>query len=56
MELWVFWLFYVFNKMLIFLDELKALNLPAGQYAIFGSRPLAVRNLRDANDIDLIVK
>ena len=41
--------------MLKFLDELKELNLPTGQYAIFGSGPLAVRNLRDANDIDLIV-
>jgi hypothetical protein len=41
--------------MLNFIDELQALNLPAGQYAIFGSGPLAVRNLRDANDIDIIV-
>ena len=42
--------------MLNFLDELKTLNLPADQYAIFGSGPLAIRNLRDANDIDIIVK
>lgn len=41
--------------MLNFLDELKTLNLPAGQYAIFGSGPLAIRNLRDAGDIDIIV-
>jgi hypothetical protein len=41
--------------MLNFIDELKALNLPAGQYAIFGSGPLAIRNLRDAGDIDIIV-
>jgi len=42
--------------MIKFLDELKDLNLPSGQYAIFGSGPLAVRNLREANDLDLIVK
>jgi len=41
--------------MLKFIEELKALNLPAGQYAIFGSGPLAIRNLRDAGDIDLVV-
>ncbi len=42
--------------MLNFLDELKALDFPTSQYAIFGSGPLAVRNLREANDIDIIVK
>lgn len=41
--------------MLDYIDELKALKLPAGQYAIFGSGPLAVRDLRDAGDIDIIV-
>lgn len=41
--------------MLDFLDELKALKLLTGQYAIFGSGPLAIRNLRDAGDIDIIV-
>jgi hypothetical protein len=39
-----------------YLDELKSLNLPAGKYAIFGSGPLAIRNLRDNDDVDLIVK
>ncbi|MFA6522526.1 MAG: hypothetical protein WCT24_02980 [Patescibacteria group bacterium] len=38
------------------LDELKALNLPAGQYAIFGSGPMAIRGMRESHDIDLIVK
>jgi len=42
--------------MLKFLDELKTLDLPSGQYAIMGSGPLAIRNLREANDLDLIVK
>jgi hypothetical protein len=41
--------------MLKFIEELKSLNLPLGQYAIFGSGPLAIRNLRDAGDIDIIV-
>lgn len=42
--------------MLKFIGELKVLNFPAGQYAIFGSGPLAVRDLREANDLDIIVK
>lgn len=39
-----------------FLDELKELNLPEKQYAIFGSGPMAVRGIRDVNDIDIVVK
>ena len=38
------------------LKELEKLNLPKDKFAIFGSGPLAVRNLREANDLDLIVK
>ena len=39
-----------------YLQELKQLNLPADQFAVFGSGPLAIRNIRESNDIDLIVK
>lgn len=38
------------------LDELSKLWLPKDQYAIFGSWPMAVRFIRETNDIDLIVK
>lgn len=38
------------------LPTVKDLDLPYGLYAVFGSGPLAVRGLREANDIDLIVK
>ncbi len=38
------------------LEELKKLNLSADQFAIFGSAPMAVRNIRDVDDFDLIVK
>ena len=38
------------------LKKVKELNLPQNQYAIFGSGPLAIRGIRDSNDIDLIVK
>jgi hypothetical protein len=41
--------------MLNHLEELTALNLQPGDYVIFGSGPLAVRNLREAKDIDFIV-
>lgn len=33
----------------------KALNLPIGEYAIFGSGPVGIRNLREIHDIDIIV-
>jgi hypothetical protein len=42
-----------FSKLL---GELKKLNLPSDQFAIFGSGPLAVRNIRDVDDLDVIVK
>lgn len=32
------------------------LGLPAGQYALFGSAPICFRDLRECNDIDIIVK
>lgn len=38
------------------LDALKALGLPNDQYAVFGSGPLAIRGLREAQDIDLVVR
>jgi len=36
----------------LYLEELKKLNFPPGQYAIYGSGPLAVRGLRKNGDID----
>ncbi|MFA5333977.1 MAG: methyltransferase domain-containing protein [Candidatus Nanoarchaeia archaeon] len=39
------------------LDKLKSLNLPNGDYAIFGSAPMGIRGIRETNhDLDLIVK
>lgn len=35
--------------------KLKELNLPIDQYAIIGSGPLGIRNLREIGDIDLVV-
>ena len=35
--------------------RVKELNLPRGLYAVFGSGPLAVRKLRDARDIDIVI-
>ena len=36
-------------------SEVKKLNLPVGKYAVVGSGAMAVRNIRPAHDIDLIV-
>lgn len=37
-------------------EVVRNLNLPTEQFAIFGSGPLGVRNIRESGDIDLIVK
>jgi len=39
-----------------YLNELGSLNLPAGKFAIFGSGPMAIRGIRESNDLDIIVK
>ncbi len=40
-----------------YLEQLEKLNLPKGQWAIFGSGPLVIRGLlAENNDIDIIVK
>jgi len=39
-----------------YLDELLKLNLPAEDFAVFGSGPIAIRNLRENEDIDIIVR
>jgi hypothetical protein len=36
-------------------DRVKALDLPIGEYAIFGSGPMGVRGIRKMNDVDIIV-
>jgi len=36
-------------------EVLKKYNLPLGQYAVIGSGPLGIRNLREIGDIDIIV-
>lgn len=44
------------KEFLLQLEKLKKLNLPVGQYAIFGSGILAVKNIREASDLDIIAK
>jgi len=34
--------------------KVKDLNLPSGQYALFGSTPLGVRGIRESRDADVI--
>lgn len=38
------------------LDELEKLGLPKEKFVIYGSGPLAIRGLKDNDDIDIIVK
>ncbi len=35
--------------------RVKELNLPIGKFALFGSAPLGIRNLKNCHDIDIIV-
>lgn len=37
------------------LGEFKKLELPDGKYAIYGSGPMAVRGLKPADDLDVVV-
>ena len=37
------------------LDDLKALNLPEGQYAVTSSGAMAAHGIREANDVDVVV-
>jgi len=37
------------------IEKVKALQLPQGEYIVFGSCPLAVAGLREANDVDMLV-
>jgi hypothetical protein len=41
------------NKQLF--KKVKDLNLPLGKYALFGSAPMGIRNLKDCHDADIIV-
>lgn len=36
-------------------EKLKELNLPKGKFAIFGSGPMGIRELREIGNLDLIV-
>jgi len=38
------------------LRKIRELNLPKDSYVVFGSCPLPVASLREANDIDLLVE
>ena len=36
-------------------QKVKKLQLPQGEYALFGSAPLGIRGLKECSDIDIIV-
>lgn len=37
------------------ISKVKSLNLPKASYVVFGSCPMAIAGIREANDIDLFV-
>jgi len=43
------------KKLLKLLEKLEKLNLPKDKFAIYGSGPLGIRDIREINDLDLIV-
>lgn len=45
----------MFEKNKTLFQNLRNLNLPLGEYAIFGSGPMGVRNLREMHDIELLL-
>lgn len=42
--------------MIPFQEKLRELHLPLGSYALFGSVVLAARGIREAQDVDVVVK
>ena len=44
------------SEFLNMLKAVDALHLPQGGYAITGSGPLVIRNVRAAHDVDVVVK
>jgi hypothetical protein len=38
------------------IKEITKLRFPKDKFAVFGSGPIVIRGLRDANDVDIIVK
>ena len=44
------------NKFEKLLNKLEELNLPDKGYAIYGSGPMAIRKIRAAHDLDIVVK
>lgn len=43
------------NNIHKFLEELKALNFPLGEYVIVSSGSMAIRGIRECSDLDLLV-
>src|SRR3989344_2838985 len=37
------------------IEEVNKLNFPIGQYVVVGSSPMAIRGLKEAHDIDIVV-
>jgi len=44
------------NKIRTLLKDLDNLNLPEGSFVIGGSGPMGIRDLREVDDLDVIVK
>jgi len=44
------------NNFVKHFSELKELNFSENEFAVFGSGPLAIRGIRESNDVDIIVK
>ncbi len=43
------------SKIQKLIQELKDLNLPEDEFAVFGSGPIAIRGLKEPGDLDVIV-
>lgn len=37
------------------IEKIKLLNLPKGEYIIYGAAPFAIYGIREVNDIDMLV-
>lgn len=46
---------FCYDCFMTIFDKVKELNLPIGQYVVFGSGPLAAYGIRESRDVDLLI-
>jgi len=51
---WLTWYIFRYDRAEI-VKKVKALGFPRGSFVVFGSGPLALAGIREANDVDMLI-